>query len=59
MILNPYFDGIIYGLIATSSVLLALDEPNVSIYKRKVLFLGAKIILFFFILEFLIKAIVM
>jgi len=59
MILNPYFDGIIYGLIATSSVLLALDEPNISDYKRKVLSLGARIILFFFILEFLTKSIVM
>ena len=59
MITNPYFDGIIYGLIATSSVLLALDEPNVSGYKRKVLNLGARIILILFILEFLSKSIVM
>jgi hypothetical protein len=59
MLLNPYFDGIIYGLIATSSILLALDEPNVSNYKRKVLDLSAKIILIFFIIEFLIKTIVM
>jgi hypothetical protein len=59
ILLNPYFDGIIYGLIATSSILLALDEPNVSDYKRKVLDLSAKIILILFIMEFLIKAIVM
>jgi len=34
LLYHPYFDEFIYGLIAASSIVLAIDEPNISDYKK-------------------------
>ena len=57
--LNPYFDAFIYGLIGLSSLLLALGEPTLPDYTERVLAIGDKVILILFIIEFIIKSIVL
>lgn len=59
VISHPYYDEFIYGLIAASSLVLAIDEPNISDFKKQVVDICHLVFLGFFILEATIKIIVM
>jgi hypothetical protein len=59
LILHPYYDEFIYALIAASSIVLAIDEPNISDYKHKIVSIFHYIFLAMFIIEATIKIIVM
>jgi hypothetical protein len=56
---HPYFDNFIYALVGVSSLLLALDEPMRSNHHKSVLYLSGLIIYVAFVVEFLIKSIVL
>lgn len=59
MIRHPYFDSLIYGLIAVSAVNLAMDAPNVKDPESKRLFFVLDSVLSaFFVLEAVVKIVV-
>lgn len=57
---NSYFAGFIYHMIALNSLLLMLDEPNlVDPYQKKSIMVLLETISIIFVIEFVIKVIVM
>ena len=59
IMLHPYFDSFIYSLILMSCATLLLDEPAQSDFTTRFLNLYSIVSLSFFILEFLLKSIVL
>jgi len=56
---HPYWEEFIYALIAASSIALAFDEPNISDYKANIMVILHNIFLGLFIIEMVVKIIVM
>ena len=56
---HPYFDQFIYSVIGVSSIILALDEPNISQYTYDFIRNSNYIIFSIFVLEMILKQIVM
>ena len=59
LIKHPYWEEFIYALIAASSIALAFDEPNISDYKANIMVILHNIFLGLFIIEMVVKIIVM
>lgn len=59
LISHPHYDEFIYSLIAASSIVLAIDEPNISDYKKTVVNILHLIFLGCFIFEMVTKIIVL
>lgn len=56
---HPYFDSFIYTVVGISSLLLALDEPMRPDHHKDVLYIAGLIIYAIFVIEFLVKSIVL